>query len=269
MMSGSVRVMSLNLRYDNPLDGPNAWPHRRDWLAEIVRREAAEMIGMQEARRPMIDDLTRRLPLMGWYGRGRDDGQDGGEFVPVFWNRERFEPEGRGVFWLSETPEMPGSRGWSAPLPRITTWVQLRERGTGRTLTVFNTHLDYESPASREQAARLIRERMRPHTESDLLLLTGDLNSTLADPPLQILTAPTDAGTPFLYDSRAVSHEPPTGPDSTWNGFRQIVPGRRIDYILTHRPEVVRRHATLADQADGRFPTDHLPVLAECAFGGG
>jgi endonuclease/exonuclease/phosphatase family metal-dependent hydrolase len=131
---------------------------------------------------------------------------------------------------------------------------------------VFNTHLDLVGSLARERSAALILSRMQPHAESDRLLLTGDFNSRPDAPPYRLLTsADADPSAFRLFDAREVAQEPPAGPDSTWNGFRQVEPGERIDFVFTHRDDGIRRHAILDDSRDGRFPSDHLPVLVEFA----
>jgi endonuclease/exonuclease/phosphatase family metal-dependent hydrolase len=52
------------------------------------------------------------------------------------------------------------------------------------------------------------------------------------------------------------------GPTSTWTAFRAIEPGQRIDYVLVSDDVTVLTHGILPDSWDGRFPSDHLPVLA-------
>ena len=103
----ALTVMSFNIRYDNPADGPDAWPLRKDWVAEIVR-EHADVAGLQEVRKGQLDDLKERLPGFEFYGVGRDDGKEAGEFVPVGWRKDRFTATDKGVFWLSETPDEVG-----------------------------------------------------------------------------------------------------------------------------------------------------------------
>ena len=145
-----VRVMSFNLRLNVASDGDDAWPNRRDAAAEIVR--GADVVGVQEALPGMLDDLDARLPGFARVGVGRDaDG--GGEQSAVLYRTDRFEALDAGTFWLSPTPDVPGSVGWDAALPRIATWVQLRERG-GAAFVVVNTHFDHVGAVARRGRAR-------------------------------------------------------------------------------------------------------------------
>jgi endonuclease/exonuclease/phosphatase family metal-dependent hydrolase len=66
----------------------------------------------------------------------------------------------------------------------------------------------------------------------------------------------------MLQDTRQNSMTNPTGPDSTWNGFSKIMPEQQIDFIFT-RGFKTRSHAILETVRDGKFASDHLPVLAE------
>src|SRR5689334_5547293 len=115
----SLSVMSWNIRYNNPDDGINAWPNRKDWVAEMIIDNKIDIAGFQEVLLDQLDDLKVRLPELDVYGVGRDDGKTAGEFSPIFFRRDRFERVDQSTFWLSPTPDRTASRGWDAALPRI------------------------------------------------------------------------------------------------------------------------------------------------------
>jgi endonuclease/exonuclease/phosphatase family metal-dependent hydrolase len=116
----TVNVMSFNIRYDNPGDKENAWPNRKEMVAATIRFHKIDIAGLQEALSHQVKDLEKLLPEYGWFGVGRDDGRQAGEFAPVFYRKDRFKILHRSTFWLSETPEKPG-KAWDAALPRIVT----------------------------------------------------------------------------------------------------------------------------------------------------
>lgn len=258
----SVRVMSFNIRYDNPGDGPDQWRFRRDGVAELIRAEQVDIVGCQEARRNQIADLEERLPEYSWYGVGRDDGREGGEFVPVFYRTDRFEVLDKKSFWVSEEPDQPGSRGWDAALPRVTTYLRLKDRRTGDTWSVFNTHFDHRGRRAREESAKLLRERISVAPAGDHIVLTGDFNCRSTDAPYETLTAAGD-DLARLYDARTVSRTEHRGPNSTWNGFREIVPDRQIDFIFVGEQVAVLTHEILVARKNDRFLSDHLPVVVD------
>ncbi len=264
--SAPLRVMSFNIRVDLPSDGPDAWPLRKEKAASMIRFHRADIVGLQEALRGQLDDLEVLLAGFGWLGTGRAaDG--GGELSAILYRRERLELLGQGTVWLSETPLVAGSRGWDAAFPRVVTWGRLRDRRTGVLFHHFNTHLDHLGEVARREGARLIATKIAEIAGGTPVIVTGDFNSLAGDDPWRILTAGqgSSGGAP-LVDAMSVSREPHHGPTSTWNGFQTIEPGRRIDFIFVSPRIHVIRHGILADTFDGRFASDHLPVLAEVAL---
>lgn len=259
----SISVMSWNIRYNNPGDGVNAWPHRKDWVAEIISGNKVDIAGFQEVLAGQFDDLKQRLPEMEAYGVGRDDGKMAGEFSPVFYRRDRFELIEKSTFWLSPSPDVPGSKGWDAALPRIASWLKLEDRQSGTVFYVVNTHFDHKGTQARTESAALIVRQLRDQFSGHSVVLTGDFNTTPGTPPYQTLIDADSAGLVMLTDTFQHSSFEPEGPNSTWNGFQAIVPGQRIDFIFTSASVKVQNLRILTDQRDGRFPSDHLPVVSE------
>jgi endonuclease/exonuclease/phosphatase family metal-dependent hydrolase len=255
--------MTFNLRLDVASDGPNAWPHRRDWVAALIRFHAPDAVGVQEALAHMLTDLDARLPGFARVGVGRADGHAGGEFSAILYRTDRLELLDSGTFWLSPTPEAPGSKGWDAAIERIATWGRFRDRRTGCTHVHLNTHFDHIGEQARQESARLIRLRLGSIAGRLPVIVTGDLNADPQSAPYRIFTRDTIASASApLRDALAASRDGHYGPTSTWNAFQAIEPGRRIDYVLVSTPIPVLSHGILPDSWDGRFPSDHLPVLA-------
>lgn len=264
----SLRIMSFNLRLDLASDGANAWPHRKDWVASLIRFHAPDVVGVQEALSPMLADLEARLPGFGRVGAGRDDGREGGEFSAILYRRERLEVVRQGTFWLSPTPEVPGSLGWDAAYPRVATWAEFRDTQSGCRYLHLNTHLDHRGEEARREGARLIRRRLAALSPGLPIVLTGDLNATPGSEPYRVLTRDEIAdASPPLHDAFTTSRDGHYGPTSTWTGFEAIEPGRRIDYVLVSAGVEVLTHGILSDSWDGRFPSDHLPVVATVEIG--
>lgn len=263
----SMNAMTWNICYNNPGDGENAWPHRKDWVAEIIRREQVDVIGLQEVLKGQLDDLTERLPEMEAYGVGRDDGKTKGEYAPILYRRDRFELLEKSTFWLSKTPDMPGSKDWDAALPRIASWVKLKDKQTGKVFYFMNTHFDHRGAEARKQSAAMLVSKLKAQFRDHPVILTGDFNTLPgSDPNVTLVSPPKERG-PGFQDSKSISTSDPSGPDSTWCGFEAVVPGRRIDFIFVTRGVTVSSHRTLTDQKEGRFPSDHLPVKAVVGWG--
>ncbi|HTN75956.1 MAG TPA: endonuclease/exonuclease/phosphatase family protein [Pirellulaceae bacterium] len=260
-----LRVMSFNIRLDNRGDGENAWPHRKEWVAEILREQKPALFGLQEALPHQITDLAERLKDYAWFGAGRDDGKQKGEAVPVFYRRERFEVLEQGNFWLSETPDVPGSKSWDTSITRMVTWLKLKDKTNDQVLLFANTHFDHQGVKARVESARQVLATLPKLAGDAPVVLTGDFNTGNKSEPYNVLTGKGAAATWLLTDARTISKTKPEGPNSTWNGFRKIQPEQQIDFIFVHGLSVAR-HAILTDEKDGKFPSDHLPLVADLLF---
>jgi endonuclease/exonuclease/phosphatase family metal-dependent hydrolase len=259
----ALRVMSFNLRYDNPGDGLNRWSNRKDRVAALIRYHGADVIGVQEALLGQLVDLETRLPGFARVGVGRSDGKTAGEFSAILYRTDRFTLDDSGTFWLSPTPETPGSKGWDTAIERIATWARFRDRVTGCQWLHLNTHFDHVGQVARAESARLIRRRLSTLAAGRPVVVTGDLNTEPTDEPYRVLTRDAiDQAIAPLTDAYVSSRTGSYGPSGTWNAFTAIEAGRRIDYVLVSEPVVVYQHAILSDRWDDRFPSDHLPVIA-------
>ncbi len=54
-------VMTFNLRFATPLDGPNEWEQRKALAAEIIRRHAPDLLATQEGTMAMLKFLSAEL----------------------------------------------------------------------------------------------------------------------------------------------------------------------------------------------------------------
>lgn len=258
-----MNVISYNIRFDTRRDGPDAWPHRKEKVAHLLRQHAPVVAGLQEALKHQIDDLALRLPGYGWIGAGREDGRDAGEFTPIFYDRSRLTPARHDVFWLSQTPHLPGSRDWGSNCIRIVTWAQFTVVGAQEHFFVFNTHFDHVSEKARVQSAYLLLSSMAQIAGERPAIVTGDLNCTQRSQPYHILTGAGVNEAPPLRDAHHHSQEGHHGPPGTLNPDFAGLIDEKIDYIFVSHGLRVRRHAILTDAWDGRHPSDHLPVLAD------
>lgn len=249
-----LKVMSFNIRYNNPGDGENAWPNRIDLVNRLFSYHQPDIIGVQEALEGQMQDLNKILPGFDSEGIARTEG---GEYSAILYRASKLEKLAGSTFYLSPTPEQL-STGWDAALPRIATWARFRLRATGAEFFCINTHFDHRGEQARKESASLIVSMIDSLNVDDLpIVLTGDFNATPESEPIQTILS-------SLEDSRHQSHAPAHGPDGTWTGWTIAgEPGRTIDYVFVQGDLAVSRQAHLAESFSGRFPSDHLPVLAE------
>jgi endonuclease/exonuclease/phosphatase family metal-dependent hydrolase len=268
MTERALRVMSFNVRYGDADDGPNAWKFRRDLVARTIKAFDPDLLGVQEALNLQCDDLEAALGEdYAFHGAGRDDGKARGEFTAIFFRRPRFEPLAGGHFWLSDTPEEPGSRGWDSECNRMASWVKLRDLaapggGGAGTVLFINTHWDHVGKRARLESARLLRAKARELNPSGAAIMVGDFNAREHDEEYaQLLRAADDDG-PRYVDAYRATHPDQATEEATFHGFRGGSEGIRIDWII-HTPDLKAVESSIdRTNEDGRYPSDHYPVTA-------
>jgi endonuclease/exonuclease/phosphatase family metal-dependent hydrolase len=251
-------VMSYNVRV--PIDGPpNSWAERRPGVAACIRQASPDLIGTQEGIESQLADMVADLPEYAMLGHGREGGKKG-EFSALLYRKDRITPLDHGDFWLSETPHLPGSKTWGNQLPRMVTWARCRDEKAGREFVWFNTHFDHQSQPSREKSSALLLDRVRAAGATLPVIVTGDFNAAAgANPAHAILVAD---GT--LRDTWIEAATREGEGINTFNRFETepIRGDSRIDWILLRGPLRASHAAILTFQHNGRFPSDHFPVIA-------
>jgi len=252
-----IKVMSYNIRFDNPGDSVNAWPNRKDKVAALIRKYNPDIIGVQEALLHQLHDLTRILPDYSFVGVGRDDGKELGEYSAILYRHGRFGLLGNTTQWLSETPEVPGSKSWDAAITRIVTIARFYDKELKREFGIFNTHFDHVGKEARNFSAIALTHLInntRTKNENLPIVLTGDFNCERSEPPYQTLVKDE-----LLQDTKPVNDQ--TG---TFCGFEvDATECRAIDFIFHTKEWILRGYKVIEDHDEKYYPSDHLPVLTE------
>ncbi len=262
-----VKAMTFNIRLSRVDDGENAWPRRSAMVAELIRHRASDFVGIQEAWPEQIAFLSGALPEYHHIGRSREADAHSGEAVPLFYRHHRWslDPAEHGTFWLSDTPDVPGSTGWGNRIPRVITWGRFVEKESGRGIYVYNAHLDHLSEASRVKSAAALAERIARRARREPVLVLGDFNSGETSRAMGYLTGVVPGAAARLVDTYRAVH-PEGDLVGTYHGFGGSRTGAKIDYVLAS-PSVRTLAADIVhDQRDGRYPSDHFPVTAEVEF---
>ena len=257
----NLKIMTYNVRYDNPNDGENAWVNRKEFLCSQLSFYEPDIFGIQEALPNQVTDIAGMLPKYIYVGIARD-GVGKGESSTIFFKKSRFQVLQQNTFWLSETPDII-SKGWDAALNRVCTYVLLKDNKTKQKFWVFNTHLDHMGELARTNSIQLILSKIKAlNIKNYPVFLTGDFNSEPTEERIIQLKKE-------MNDSHDVSEDKPFGPTGTFNGFKHNEPvNRRIDYIFLSKesPYKVKKQAVLSDSKDLKYPSDHLPVYVELSF---
>lgn len=250
-----LRVMTFNVRYPNPGDGANVWAARRDLLVETIRSRRPDLIGTQELYYEQGRYIVEKLPEYAWFGLSRR-GNHEDEHMGVFYRKDRLRVVESGDFWLSATPEKPGSISWDMSLPRMVTWAVFELTGTGKEFRYFNTHFAHRKvdETARLKSAMLLACRIGLLDDGEPVILTGDFNAPAGGAVHQVLAQ-------HLKDAWREAAQR-TGPEDTFHGFTGKPRPGRIDWILFRAPWKVLSAETITDRKGNVFPSDHFPVLA-------
>lgn len=257
-----VRVMSFNVRNSGAKDGEDAWPKRTELFFATIKAFGPDLIGFQEVLADQHDAIVARMPDYGFVGVARDDGARKGEWSNIGYRKSRFTAVDSGNFWLSETPEVIGSKSWDAALTRICTWVRLKETATGREFVYANTHFDHRGVVARKEASMLISKRLPTITNNLPALFTGDLNINEDNPAYTVLVKPEAPGAIRWIDAYRETHPKRAADELSFHAFKGGDKGSRIDFIF-HTDHFVATEAAIDRTGkDGRYPSDHYPVTA-------
>jgi len=256
-----IDVITFNIRLDTPFDSINAWPNRAPLVAGFINDQIPDLLGMQEVLWHQYKYLDSALIGYGSVAAGRDDGMQLGEACPVFYRLGRFSPVASGTFWLSSTPDVPGSVGWGAALTRIATWVRLYDKTVKDTLLYMNTHFDHISDSARVMSSGVLLEKLKELAGDNDFVITGDFNAL----PGSLAIGRMKEGN-FTVDSYDISATAPAGESYTFNGWKDAQGEGRIDYIFVRSGMKVLSHETFRIIEDGVFISDHWPVKARVTY---
>ena len=251
-----IRVMTFNIRLSpsEDFDGENCWNNRRDAVVRMIRESQPDLLGIQEGYIVQVNYMEGNLPEYGRYGVCRDDGLERGEANAIFWRKDRFDLVRSDTYWLSETPDTV-SLGWDGACRRIVTWAQLHDRFLDRDVWFFNTHFDHVGKVAREEAGKLIMDRMAALVpEGDIVFLTGDFNANWDNPILGPIREE-------LQECRETA--PVTDDGNTYNawGNKDVPAGTDIIDHIFYRGVKAEKYELLTEDYGAPFISDHWPVL--------
>jgi endonuclease/exonuclease/phosphatase family metal-dependent hydrolase len=251
----TLNIATFNIRYANPRDSGNLWVDRAPVVANLIRFHEFDIFGTQEGLKNQLDDIANALPEYAWYGKGRDDGKDKGEFSAIYYLKAKFRLLQSGDFWLSPTPEKPGP-GWDARLNRICSWLQLEDIKAKKKFFVFNVHFDHQGIEARKESSKLLLQKIKTLAGNNPVILTGDFNG---DHNSEWYLTLANSGA--VSDTYKMAKQPyvPTG---SFNAFGSSLKHNTIiDHIFVTKPFTVHKWGVLTDSYQGKFPSDHFPVM--------
>ena len=259
LVSEEIKVISYNIRYNNPNDGKDIWENRRNTIVDFINNESPDFLGLQEVNHSQLLFLNSNLSNYSFVGVGRDDGKTKGEYSPVFYNKNLFELINSDTFWLSSSPSKI-SVGWDASMERICTYGVFKSKVNNNKIWVFNTHFDHIGVLAREKSADLIINMINELTKpDDYIIITGDLNSPDNSKPIINLQSNfNDTNKTLKKTDKSYG---------TFNNFKlNFISKSRIDYVFEKNFKLINSRHIIVKTPEGRWASDHHPILAKLKF---
>lgn len=182
MGEDALPVMSFNLMAGSQ---SNPESKRLDAVVETILKYRPAVVGVQEATDTWIALLNQRLGnIYTIVGDGRNETR-GDEHSAILYLTAEFDCLESGTKWLSDTPDVPGSKFAESHYTRIMTYVHLSRKSDGQEFLHVNTHLDYGTTDAEEAVKVAQIEVLFSEIEkfSNLpTIITGDFNATVDSP---------------------------------------------------------------------------------------
>lgn len=218
-----------------------AWANRVENMSNLILYNNFDIFGTQEVSPNKLSDLKKKLKeVYSYFGVGREDGKNKGEYCAIFYKKELFKLIDGNTFWLSNTPNIP-SKGWDAMYPRICTWVKLKDLRNNKEIYFFNTHLDHKGKIAKKESCKLLLKKIKEICSSNSnIVLTGDFNLGKDSEEYKLLSESN-----FIKDSylNAKYKFAPTG---TYNGNSlSKLYTDWIDHILVSKSSNILRYGIL------------------------
>ncbi len=286
----SITVMTFNIRYGDAEDGRHHWKHRKDLTVATAKIHDPDLLGLQE---PTPEQWA-------WFKAGMPDWTDFGTTRPEwknadppcmggFFKSDRFTKLDEGRFWLSETPQVPGSIDWPNDWgTRAVGWARLKDNEHDRELIFAVTHFDTNNGAWLP-SAKVMHAELEKVRHGLPVIVVGDFNCCAGSEAHVYLTKEAgfadawnqsgkdDEGVltfnAFTTQARLTIDQPEemkawleatTKPAKLFSHYIDHVTKHRnyrIDWILTKGN--LKAGAALVDyrNQDGLLPSDHYPVI--------
>jgi endonuclease/exonuclease/phosphatase family metal-dependent hydrolase len=257
-----LRVMTFNIRLDHEGDGQHNWRYRKVEASKLLIDKSIDIVGTQEVLKNQLDDLLQGAPEFAAVGVGRFDGKEAGEYSAILYRKDKFLVEESGNFWLSESPEIAGSKGWDAACERIVTWARFKDIETGKRFVFLNTHFDHVGVKARKNSALLLAKKAEIIAGGLPVILSGDFNGEPNSEPVEIIRS-----SGWLFDSGSLT-DSKKGPVWSFHDFGRLPENERplIDFIFLSAHFQVDSYENIFESFGNTYYSDHNPIIVQLRF---
>lgn len=260
-----LKVATYNIEYDT--GGDNPWSNRKELVKNMFDKYSPDIIGIQEPSKKQLDDMQALMPQYSHLGTDvRGETMVNNRLsVTIFYKKDHVEIEKWGTFWLSETPTT-ASKGWDADQYRICTWAKAKDKSTQKEFYFFSTHLDQIGTAARTNGVQLLLDTIPVISAGYPAILVGDFNAAQTTSYYKLMVSGKN-----IKDTYDLTTNKTNAQRGTYNYYDIEQANKntiRIDHIfITPMPTVkVNSWAIRTDIFNGKYPSDHFPVIAEINF---
>lgn len=251
MAEAPFSVLTQNIK-NSDMDDGGTIEERSLRFDKLIAEFQPDVINTQESNNEkwqtfyetMLSDVYDRYPAEGALSTRPNT---------ILYRRDRFELQDAGTFYLSDTPDVPSSLP-EAKHVRMCTWVLLKDRITGDTVMVCNTHIDNSADEVRVRQTKILVEQLKDEIAEYPLCVTGDFNGNyLSDIYLAAAEALND---PHLNKDINFSEYA-----YTWNTVNKSYQ-RRLDFCF-HNDLLKPVYYRILTDGYGGVISDHYGVLTE------
>ncbi|MGN0298506.1 MAG: endonuclease/exonuclease/phosphatase family protein [Lachnospiraceae bacterium] len=246
-----MKIVTFNIRCDYGQDGSNNFCYRKPLVLKKIAQEQPDIICFQEVIPDVAVWLKEVLTEYYIIGCGRSETLED-EQVAIAYRKDRMNLIQMDTYWLSERPQIPGSRYPNQSIcPRVCTETLFEDLKTKLVFRLVNTHLDHEGAMARKLALRqiLCRTEQKTFMADAPVILTGDMN---ADPDSDEMSVMKDYPA-YVNVTENIG--------ITFHGFMRCAPAC-IDYIFVKGKLVCKKVEKWMDEENGVYLSDHYPVCA-------
>lgn len=253
-----MKVVTFNIRCDYGQDGINQFSNRKNLILEKIKKEQPDIIGFQEVLPHVAEWLKENLTEYYTIGCGRS-ATLAGEQMSIAYRKDKFNLISMETWWLSPTPEIPGSRyEEQSSCPRTATEVVFEEMETHKVFRMINTHLDHIGAIARQKGLSQILNHIQNETfwKSVPIILCGDFNAEPDSPEMEAIR----------QDETLINITKDIG--ITFHGYYQNDPSDppcSIDYIVLKGDWTCSSVTKWTDETNGVYLSDHYPVCVVIA----
>lgn len=251
----TLGVMTCNIRFQNPHDGENDWPYRKDFVAQIITERSPDLFGTQEGLENQLRSLDELLPDYLMVG-GHRDWISNRMYPTIFLKKNRFNLIHSGDIWLSETPDIPASISFNSAFPRLCTFAELEDNERNQSKIIFiNCHLDHVLESTREnQINVLCQEISKRYPNGSNFILVGDFNS----PPNESVRSRLKEHWSEMVDPWEVLGLEEECTFHKFDGIDPVGDNSRIDWTLHSPCFKPIKTESVKDTQNGKYPSDHF-----------